>query len=122
MELLQLGVAPDEARQPARRQGLETCPRPVRTNKLVRRLGKATAFRGLRRRHVNMSLRKPQRLSTYEQSPGSCDLFKANSKVCCPAHNRVLLAHVAPCWPDNHLSEEFSPALTRMGLPNLACS
>src|SRR5215470_11690762 len=77
LELLQFGIATDEARQSPRRQRLEPTFCWLGTNELVHELA-AGSIRGLQRFDVEMTFHKSQRLGADKQGPRRRNLSDAS--------------------------------------------
>src|SRR5215470_16685073 len=89
LELLQFGVATDEARQSPRRQRLEPTFCWLGTNELVHEPA-AASIRGLQRFDLDMTFHKSQRLGTHKQSSRRCYVSEASSQMCSRADRLVL--------------------------------
>src|SRR5215467_8016857 len=89
LELLQFGVATDEARQSARSQCLEPTFCWLGANELVHELA-AGSIRGLQRSDLDMTFHKSERLGTYEQGARRRHVSEASSQMCSRADHPVL--------------------------------
>ena len=82
-QLLQLGVAPDEARQPAPGACLETGPRRARSCYLVDlyRVGESLHRHGTKRPHGDVALGQRERIGGDHDRTGIGELFHARGQV-----------------------------------------
>ena len=104
-ELLQLGVAPDEARQPPGRGCPEPRPHQTEPRELVYLDGIHQPLQGHRPegRDLDIALRQPQRVRRQQGHPRPGELLHPSSQMRRLAHGGVVHAEVGADGPDDHL-------------------
>ena len=113
-QVLDLGVAADEAREAAERGGLQARPRRPRPRQLedLDRVREALDGDGPERPHLDVALGEPHGLGGQPDGPGRRQLFHPGREVGGLAHGRVVHAQIAADRADDDLARvEADPDL-----------
>src|SRR4030095_10047140 len=91
-ESFHLALATNEAREPARGDGLEARASRSRSEKLIYHHGLVQAFDGHRpeRDDADVALDEPKRFGSHQDVPGWRELFHPGGQMRCEADRRVL--------------------------------
>ncbi len=104
-QMLDLGVAPDEAREAAEHRGLEPRARLTRSRQLedLDRVRQALHGDGPERPHLDVPLGEPHGLCGQPHRPGRRQLFHPGGEVGRLTHRRVVHAQIAADGADDDL-------------------
>jgi len=104
-QVLDLGVAADEAREAPERRGLQARARLARPRQLedLDRLREPLHGDGPKRPHLDVALSEPQGRAGQPDGPGQRQLFHPGREVSGLAHGCVVHAQIAADRADNNL-------------------